>query len=130
VAQLTGQPAWDGLASVIVGGALVAVAMVLARDAKSLLIGQSVPEGERAQIAAIAAAARDVIAVVHIRTIHLGPRDVMCGLKLTFNPILDVRTLEARINELEAQLRAALPHLTRIYVEPGFDEHAVPREAV
>jgi cation diffusion facilitator family transporter len=130
LAQMTGKPAWDGAASVVVGLALVAVAVVLARDAKSLLIGQSVPEGERNQIRSIAAAGRDVVAVVHIRTIHLGPKDVMCGLKLTFNPTIDIRTLEVRINELEAQLRAALPHLTRIYVEPGFDEHAVRREAV
>ena len=53
-----------------------------------------------------------MLKVVHIRTIHLGPDDVMCGLKLTFNPDLDMRTLELRINELEAQLRAELPHLT------------------
>jgi cation diffusion facilitator family transporter len=124
LAHATGQPAYDGAASVVVGGALVAVALVLARDAKSLLIGQSVPEGERNRIAEIAAAARDVVGVVHIRTIHLGPRDVMCGLKLRFSPTLDTLTLKQRINELEAQLRAALPHLTRIYVEPGFDERA------
>ncbi len=124
LAQLTGHQAWDGAASVVVGVALAAVAFVLARDAKSLLIGRSVPEGERERIAEIARAARDVVGVVHIRTVHLGPRDVMAALKLTFNPALDTRTLEARINELEASLRAALPHLRRIYVEPGFDERA------
>jgi hypothetical protein len=37
---------------------------------------------------------------------------------------MDVRTLELRINDIEAQLRAALPRLRRIYVEPGFDETA------
>jgi cation diffusion facilitator family transporter len=122
--QLTGNAMWDGLASIVVGVALVAVAGTLARNTKSLLIGQSVPEGERQKIVEIAKAARDVLAIVHIRTIHFGPREVMCGLKLTFARELDVQTLEQRINELEAQLRAALPHLVRIYVEPGFDEHA------
>jgi cation diffusion facilitator family transporter len=129
LAHLTGQPAWDGAASVVVGLALGVIAMVLAGDAKSLLIGRSVPEAERRRIEEIAAAARDVMQVVHIRTIHLGPAEVMVGLKLTFRPDLDTRTLEQRINELEAQLRKELPHLKRIYVEPGFDERAAHKEA-
>ena len=128
--RLTGRLLWDGAASIVVGLGLVTVAALLARDAKSLLIGRSVPEAEQARIVAIAGAARDVLAVIHVRTIHLGPRDVMAGLKLTFNPSLDVRTLEARINELEASLRSALPHLTRIYVEPGFDERPTRGESV
>jgi cation diffusion facilitator family transporter len=119
------QPMWDALASIVVGVLLGGVAAVLLRNAKSLLIGRSVPESERARIEAIARAARDVLDVVHIRTVHLGPNEVMVGLKLSFEPSLDVRTLEVRINELEASLRAALPHLRRIYVEPGFDERAL-----
>lgn len=129
LAHATGQPAWDGAASVVVGLALGAIALVLAGDAKALLIGRSVPEAERRRIEEIAAAARDVVKVVHIRTIHLGPAEVMVGLKLTFRPDLDTRTLELRINELEAALRRELPHLKRIYVEPGFDEHVARAEA-
>jgi len=124
LATATGNALWDGLASVLVGVVLIAVAIMLVRDVKSLLIGRSVPEDERRRIHEIAAAARDVVAVVHIRTVHLGPDEVMCGLKLSFTPTLETRALELRINELEAQLRAAFPHLRRIYVEPGFDEHA------
>ena len=119
---LTGHAIWDGIASVMVGLVLVAVAWVLARRTKSLLIGRSVPDEERRRIEEIAAAGVDVRRVIHIRTVHLGPDEVMCGLKLTFSPGLDIPTLERRINELEAQLRAAYPHLVRIYVEPGFDE--------
>lgn len=118
----TGNGVYDGAASILVGCALVSVAFVLAKDAKSLLIGQSVPEVEQQRIAAIARAAKDVEGVIHIRTIHLGPQEVMVGLKLSFSPRLDVKTLEVRINELEATLRKELPHLRRIYVEPGFDE--------
>jgi cation diffusion facilitator family transporter len=122
-----GTPLWDGLASVLIGLVLVAVAVRLGGDAKALLIGRSVPERERRRIEEIARAARGVIGVVHIRTVHLGPNEVMCGLKLAFEPTLDVRTLETLINELEASLRAELPHLRRIYVEPGFDERK-PRQ--
>ena len=122
LSHATGSSLWDGGASVLVGVALILVALVLARHAKALLIGRSVPPSEQERITAIARGAADVLAVVHIRTIHLGPEDVMCGLKLTFRRELDVATLELRINELEAALRRELPHLTRIYVEPGFDE--------
>lgn len=122
----TGNPLWDSLASVVVGLALVCVAFVLASRAKSLLIGQSVPEVERQRIAEIAAGSPDVVSVIHIRTLHFGPKEAMCGLKLQFNPALDVRTLEQRINELEARLRSEMPHLRRIYVEPGFDERQQP----
>lgn len=128
LAHWTGQAWWDGAASIVVGLALISVAVFLARESKSLLIGRSVPESERKRIDEIAAAARDVVKVIHIRTIHLGPRDVMVGLKLAFNPELSVRTLELRINELEASLRREMPHLIRIYVEPGFDEHLVERD--
>lgn len=126
---LTGDALWDGLASVLVGLVLVVVAVFLGRVTKSLLIGRSVPPAERARIEAIARAARDVVKVIHIRTVHFGPDQVMCGLKLTFSPSLDMGTLEQRINELEAQLRAELPHLRRIYVEPGFDERGGARKA-
>ena len=124
---LTGNPIWDGLASTVVGAVLILVAVFLAGSAKDLLIGRSVPEEERLAIERIAGAAADVQQVVHARTVHLGPNQVMLGLKLRFNPALDMRTLERRINELEASLRAAMPHLRRIYVEPGFEErHAAP----
>ena len=123
----TGDQRWDGLASVLVGLVLVVVAAFLARVTKSLLIGRSVPARERARIEEIARAARDVVGVVHIRTVHFGPDEVMCGLKLRFSPGLDTRALEERINALEAALRAELPHLVRIYVEPGFDEHPAPQ---
>jgi len=122
--ELTGSLVWDGIASILVGLVLVAVAVELVRSTKSLLIGRSVPASERRRIEEIARAARDVVEIVHIRTVHLGPDEAMAGLKLRFAEGLETRTLEARINELEAQLRAALPHLKRIYVEPGFDERA------
>ena len=120
--EVTQRVWWDGAASVVVGVALISVAGFLARDSKRLLIGRSMPKSERDKIFAIAASARDVVSVVHIRTVHLGPREVMAGLKLSFTPTLDVKTLEVRINELEAALRTAIPELVRIYVEPGFDE--------
>jgi cation diffusion facilitator family transporter len=125
--RLTGVGAYDAIASVVVGLMLVAVAAVLARDAQSLLIGRSAPEADERQIAAIVAARPEVCELVHLRTMHLGPEEVIAALKVRFSGELTVRTLEARINELEAELRRALPRRRLIYVEPGFDERAASR---
>jgi cation diffusion facilitator family transporter len=122
LSRLTGEPAFDASASILVGLALVAVAAILARDAKGLLIGRSASEADERKIAEIVRRHPDVEALVHLRTMHLGPEEVIAALKVRFRDNLDVRTLELRINEIEAALRGELPRLRRIYVEPGFDE--------
>jgi cation diffusion facilitator family transporter len=122
LAHTTGNVAWDGAASIVVGLALGAVAFVLARDTKSLLIGQSVNEADERKIRDIVAANRDVVELVHLRTMHMAPEEVIAAIKVRFLGNLDTRTLELRINEIEAALRAELPRLRRIYIEPGFNE--------
>ena len=122
LARMTGNVAWDGAASIVVGLALGAVAFVLARDTKSLLIGQSVNEADEQKIREIVCANRDVVELVHLRTMHMAPEEVIAAIKVRFLGNLDTRTLELRINEIEAALRQALPRLRRIYIEPGFNE--------
>jgi cation diffusion facilitator family transporter len=123
--RITNNVAYDGAASIVVGLALGAVGYVLARDTISLLIGESVNEADEQAIKEIVTAHADVEALVHLRTMHMGPSEVIAAIKVKFAGHLDVRTLEARINEIEALLRARLPILRRIYIEPGFDEEAL-----
>ena len=122
--RVTGNVAWDGAASIVVGLALGAIAFVLARDTKSLLIGQSVNEADEGRIRAIVSAHRDVVELVHLRTMHMAPEEVIAAIKVRFLGNLDTRTLELRINEIEADLRKELPRLRRIYIEPGFNEES------
>lgn len=122
VTRASGNVVWDGAASIVVGLALVGVAWVLGRDTMSLLIGESVTEADEARIREIVCAHRDVVELVHLRTMHMGPEEVIAAIKVRFLGNLDTRTLELRINEIEAALRAALPRLRRIYIEPGFNE--------
>jgi cation diffusion facilitator family transporter len=128
LSQLTNDLFFDGAASIVVGLALGAVAVVLARDTKSLLIGEAVNEADEAAIKEIVCAQPDVEELVHLRTMHMGPAEVIAAIKVKFAGHLDVRTLEARINDIEAALRARLPILRRIYIEPGFDEEALRRQ--
>lgn len=128
--RVTGNVVWDGVASIVVGLALGAVAVVLARDTKSLLIGQSVNEADEAKIKAIVCANKDVVELVHLRTMHMAPEEVIAAIKVRFIGNLDTRTLEVRINEIEAALRDAVPHLRRIYIEPGFNEEPARQSAI
>ena len=120
--RLTGDVAWDGAASIVVGLALISVAFVLGSDTKSLLIGQSANEADEQKIREIVTAHRDVVELVHLRTMHMAPEEVLAAIKVRFLGNLDARTLELRINDIEAALRKELPRLRRIYIEPGFNE--------
>lgn len=122
--RYTGNVIFDGIASILVGVALGVVGCVLARDTKSLLIGEAVTPADDEKIRAIVKAHPSVVDLVHLRTMHLGPEEVMAAIKIRFVAEMDVRTLERQINDIEAQLRAVLPRLRRIYIEPGFDESA------
>jgi cation diffusion facilitator family transporter len=130
LARVTHNLAYDGAASIVVGLALGAVAVVLARDTKSLLIGESVNEDDERAIQEIVCAQPDVEELIHLRTMHMGPSEVIAAIKVRFAGHLDVRTLEKRINDIEAALRARLPILRRIYIEPGFDEEALRKQSV
>lgn len=125
--HLTGQPVWDALASIVVGVALGSVSFYLGRDSMSLLIGEAVPEEEHKALTRIAAEHPGVLQVVHLRTLHIAPQEVLAAFKLHFARDLTMDALESNINELEKKLRTAYPHLRRIYVEPGFDEEALRR---
>jgi cation diffusion facilitator family transporter len=128
LSYLTGQPIWDALASIVVGIALGTVAFYLGRDSMSLLIGEAVPEEEHQKLVQLAAGHPDVLQVIHLRTLHIAPQEVLAAFKLRFARDLTMEALEDRINELEKTLRAAYPHLRRIYIEPGFDEAALRRQ--
>lgn len=120
--RATGNPLWDAGASVVVGLSLCGVAVVLGRSSMSLLLGEAVPPEEHARILTLVNAHPAVVHVVHARTMHLGPCEVLLTLKVRFVHSLTVRALEDHINDIEKILRGRMPHLRRIYVEPGFDE--------
>lgn len=117
--QITGNPVWDGVGSIIVGVTLFGVAYFLARKTKELLIGQSVNPAQRARMLEVVSQSRGVQKVVHLRTMHLGPEEVLVGMKVVLDEDLPVSATTRFVDEIEAKLRAELPILKRIYVEIG-----------
>ncbi len=122
LSQLTGNGVWDGIGSIVVGVTLFGVAVFLARKTKQLLIGLSVAPAERARMVAIVEASPGVKQLVHMRTMHLGPEEVLVGMKVIVSDATAARDATQIIDAIEAQLRAEMPILKRIYVEIGVPE--------
>lgn len=114
---ITGDPMFDALGSVAIGLLLGAIAVVLAIEMKSLLIGEAAsPEDEQA-IADTIESDPHVEHLIHLRTQHLGPEELLVAAKVE----LDVTTLArlgSTIDDLEQRIRAAVPHARVIYIEP------------
>jgi len=117
--EATGNAVWDGVGSIIVGATLFIVAAFLARKTKQLLIGQSVTPAERNRIVEIAESHPGVRSLLHLRTMHLGPEEVLVGMKIILDDATAARDATQLVDALEARLRAEMPILRRIYVEIG-----------
>jgi len=110
-------PLIDGLASVIIGLILMAVAFVLARESKGLLIGEGVEPGALAEMRAIVAADEAVEQVGDVRTMYLGPADLLVNLDVAFKPKLSLAAVHTAIGRVEVALKQAYPEIARIYIE-------------
>ncbi len=114
----TGTQLFDALASLAIGAVLCGVAVLLALETHSLLIGESVTDEDRNAVIAVLNAAEDVTEVREILSMHHGPEDVILALKLAFRRGMPVDQIEATIDRLEARIRERLPHMTKIFIEP------------
>ncbi|WP_141578906.1 cation diffusion facilitator family transporter [Actinomadura sp. WMMA1423] len=115
---ITGNGVWDGIGTAAIGVLLAAIAIVLATEVKSLLIGESAtPEHVRLIRQAIVEG-RDVPAVIHMRTMHLGPDELLVAAKVAVDLQDDAREVADAINDAEARIRAAVPIARLVYLEP------------
>ncbi len=121
LAKATGDGRWDGVGSLLIGLVLVGVAIFLAVEVKSLLIGERAdPEIEEA-IHAIFADDPRVSSVRRVITMQQGPSEVMVALKIACPPDLSVADLSDLINTFEERLRARCPAVRWCFVEPDLD---------
>lgn len=113
-----GAPRIDGMASVAIGGVLAAVAVLLAREAKGLLIGESADPDLVAAIWHLLERRPEITAVNHVRTIHTAPDAVFVAVSADFDDALPMGKAETLIEEIEAELKAAEPRISSIYIRP------------
>ena len=119
LSAVTGQPRWDGVGTILIGLLLGVIATVLAREMKSLLIGESADDGDRKAILAAIGGTPGISSVVQLRTQHLGPDEILVGARVAFDTNLDVAAVAAVVNEAEERVRAVVPAAHPIYLEPA-----------
>ncbi len=115
--QRLDMPALDGVASIGVGLVMTVVAMLLARESKGLLLGESATRAERARLHEVVRADPDVRSVSRIVTQFLGPESVLVLMDVSFRETLDSVALGDTIDRLEARIHEVMPAVKHIYVE-------------
>ncbi len=117
LAQVTGSPIWDGIASIIIGLVLAAVAIWLARETKGLLIGESADEIVTDRIRDCAAAQPGIDNVNEIATLHMGPNFIVVNISLDFAESLNSTELEALVSTLSEEIKAIDRSIKRVFIE-------------
>lgn len=111
-------PRIDGIASILIGLILGLVAILLAREAKGLLIGERADPQIVEAVRRIIAHHPAVTAVNHVRTIHTAPDAIFVAVSADFLDSITMGEAETLVEEMEDQLRAAVPALSSIYIRP------------
>ena len=112
-----GKPWMDGAASIGIGLVMTVVAVLLLRESKGLLIGESATRGEREAIRSAACSDPDVRNVRRIVTQYYGPESMLVLMDVAFSPELDTAGIATAIDRLEANIRRIRPAVQHIYIE-------------
>lgn len=123
LALITDNPIWDGGGTVAIGALLGVIAVILAIEMRSLLIGESASTSDRAAIIEAIEGAPHVERLIHIKTQHLGPEELLVAAKVAFPPNLSLREVATAIDELEVSVRQRVPYARSIYIEPDVDRN-------
>jgi cation diffusion facilitator family transporter len=112
------EPRFDAAATLAIGLLLVVIAIVLVIEMKSLLIGESATSAHEERIRDAIEGSPDVLRIIHMRTQHLGPDEVLVGAKVEFTHGLSSAGLAQAIDGAEVRIRRAVPEARIIYLEP------------
>ncbi len=126
LAEITGNPRFDAMGSVAIGILLGLIAITLVVEMKSLLIGEAASPAMVGRIREAMESCDRVQRVIHLRTEHLGPEELLVGAKLAFDADLDVPALAEAIDDVEVLVRAAVPAARVIYIEPDVARSGAP----
>ncbi|MCD9144618.1 cation diffusion facilitator family transporter [Streptomyces albireticuli] len=125
VSLATGDGVWDGIGTLCIGALLVLIALILAAETKSLLLGEAAGSEDLARIRAAAVDGETVTAVIHMRTLHLGPEELLVAAKIAVRHDDTAVEIARAIDAAEARIREAVPIARVIYLEPDiYDERA------
>jgi cation diffusion facilitator family transporter len=115
---LTGNQYFDVAGTALIGLLLVVVAITLAIETKSLLLGESASDDAQRAILAALTATEGIERVIHLKTMHLGPDELLVAVKVAVHAADSAADVSAAIDRAERSIRSAEPTATSIYIEP------------
>ncbi|MFF9039374.1 cation diffusion facilitator family transporter [Streptomyces sp. NPDC014892] len=124
LALITGDGVWDGIGTLCIGVLLILIAIVLAAETKSLLLGESAGAENVEKIAKAVVDGDTVTRVIHMRTLHLGPEELLVAAKIAVRHDDTATEVANAINAAEARIREAVPIARVIYLEPDIYSEA------
>ena len=116
------QPVFDGVASILIGVVLGAIALLLARESKSLLIGEHADRELSDSILRVAGAEKSITRANGVLTMQLAPDQIVAALSLDFEDHLTAAQVEEAVIEIERKVRAAHPQVIALFVKPQTDK--------
>ncbi|MFH9138913.1 cation diffusion facilitator family transporter [Streptomyces sp. NPDC017524] len=114
----TGNGVWDGIGTLCIGILLILIAIVLAVETKSLLLGESAGVEDVERIKAAVVDGETVTRIIHMRTLHLGPEELLVAAKIAVRHDETATEVADAIDAAENRIRAACPIARVIYLEP------------
>lgn len=118
LSKVTDEPRFDALGSLGIGVLLVVIAMVLAREMRSLLIGEAAAPSDVHTVERIIRSDPRVVRLLDVRTQQMGPQELLVGVELELDARLSGVELTEALEEIEDAVRAAVPEARQIYLEP------------
>ncbi|TFB62247.1 cation diffusion facilitator family transporter [Cryobacterium sp. Hz7] len=115
---ITGEPVWDAIGTLFIGVLLVLVAVVLGVETKSLLVGEGAGKTDAAAIERAILAGPETRKIIHLKTLYLGPDELLVAAKIAFEADSHFSDVAAGINTVETRIREAVPAARVIYLEP------------
>lgn len=115
---ITGNSVWDGIGTLFIGALLIAVAVALGIETKSLLVGEGANPADRDAIVSAILDGPEIERIIHLKTLYLGPDELLVAAKLAFGADERLSTVAASIDKIEERVRAAVPVARVLYFEP------------
>jgi cation diffusion facilitator family transporter len=116
---VTGNGIWDAVGTAMIGFLLVAIAIILAMETKSLLLGESATKADVAKISGAVEA--DGTRIIHLKTLHLGPEELLVAAKISIGAAATGAEIATVIDDAERRIREAVPMARVIYLEPDVE---------
>lgn len=121
MATVTGDARWDGVGAIAIGALLVCIATFLAAEMSSLLVGEAAIPAQEQAIREALVAAPLVRRLIHLRTLHVGPDELLVAAKIAIDPASTAEQIALGIDAAEQALRDRVPTAKYVFLEPDID---------